>query len=110
MRDTRLPDPRAVWTEEDARCVLHAQRRSGEAIAGFARAHGIAASRLYWWKKRLSPSVAPISTMTLVPAAIVADDAAAVVIRMPGGIEIEATSATASWVAAVVTALARPAP
>ena len=90
--------------------MLDAHRRSGEAIAAFARANGIAASRLYWWKKRLSPSVAPISTMTLVPAVIVADDGAAVVIRLPGGIEIEATSATPSWVAAVVTALVSPAP
>jgi len=84
-------------------------------MAAFARARGIGVSRLYWWNKRLTAP--PISTMTLVPAAVIADEATAafpsdvaVVIRVAGGIEIEAARASASWVAAVVAALARSAP
>jgi hypothetical protein len=106
MRKTKLPDPRDAWTEDDARRVLAAQQRSSESIAAFARAQGLTAARLYWWKKRLASSATPISTMTLIPAAVIADADTAVVIRTPGGIEIEAANASPSWVAAVVAALA----
>lgn len=109
MRNTHLPDPRDTWTEDDARRVLAAQRRSGEPIAAFARAQGLTAARLYWWKKRLASSMVPPSTMTLIPAAVIADEGAAVVIRTPGGIAIEAANASPSWVAAVVAALVRSA-
>ena len=78
-------------------------------MAAFARAQGLTAARLYWWKKRLKSSTASasLSAMTLIPAAVIADEDAAVVIRTPGGIEIEAANASSSWVAAVVTALVR---
>ena len=109
MRETRLPDPRDRWTEDDARGVLDAQRQSGESIAAFGRRHGIAAARLYWWKKRLAGAGAGAAlggTMTLVPATVITDEAA-VVIRTPAGITIAATTASPDWIAAVVTALGR---
>ena len=80
-------------------------------MAAFARGRGIAVARLYWWKKRLADAgsgsgSATITTMTLVPATVTTDEAA-VVIRTPAGITIEATSASPDWIAAVVAALGR---
>jgi hypothetical protein len=106
MRQTRLPDPQVGWTEDDARLILEVQRQSGDSIAVFARAHGITAARLYWWKKRLSVSSTLSTTLSLVPATVVSDDAA-ITIRLPGEIAIEVASASSAWVTALVLELAR---
>jgi len=108
---TRLPDPAEAWTDDDARAVLDEWRRSGEPVAAFARRHGLTASRLYWWKKRLRvpalPSPAP--TLSLVPASIVSGEVT-LTIRMPGEVAIEVANASPSWTAALIAELARPLP
>lgn len=45
------------WTETEARAALATQKKSGESIAAFARRHGIAPKRLYWWRDRLAVDV-----------------------------------------------------
>ena len=109
---TRLPDPTEAWTDDEAQVVLDEWRRSGDSIAAFARKHGVTASRLYWWKKRLAarPGLdAAVTALSLVPASIVSRGAT-LVIRLPGEVAIEVANASASWVAAVVVELMRPAP
>jgi transposase-like protein len=104
---TRFPDPAETWSEDDARTILDDWRRSGDSIAAFARMHGVAAPRLYWWKKRLWPTPGAAPTLSLVPASIVSVEAA-VTIRLPGEIAIEVSSASPSWVAAMIAELTRP--
>ena len=104
---TKLPDPADAWTDDDARRILEEWRRSGDSIASFARQHGVAAPRLYWWRKKLAPKSASMPTLSLVPATIVGEPAAAVTIRLPGEVSIEVTNASPSWVAAIVTELTR---
>jgi hypothetical protein len=102
---TRLPDPAGAWTDDDARAVLDEWRRSGETLAAFGRRHGVTAARLYWWKKRLAAT----PTLSLVPASIISEGAV-LTIRLPSGVAIEVTSASPSWVAAIVAELTRPLP
>ena len=104
---TRFPDPADTWTEDDARAVLDEWRRSGESIAAFARTRGVAAPRLYWWKKRLPAPVT--SALSLVPASIISTGAS-VTIHLPGEVTIEVANASPSWVAAIVVELTRPLP
>ena len=109
MRTSTLPDRDDTWTPDEASIVLEQWRRSGESIAGFARRHGIAATRLYWWKKRLATS-----SLALVPAVVTAAPAststAAMTIRLRDGIAIEIAEASPSWVAAMVVELERSLP
>lgn len=83
--------------------------RVGGSLAEFARRHGIAPARLYWWRRRLETEPADLTTLSLVPATVTTASAAmaAITIRLPNGIAIEATSATPAWIAAVVTELSR---
>jgi transposase-like protein len=112
---TRLPDPADSWTDDDARVALDEWRRSGESIAAFARKHGVAAPRLYWWKKKLRAPMAASSArskpttpmLSLVPASILLAGAA-LTIRLPGEVSIEVANASPSWVAAIVAELTRP--
>jgi transposase-like protein len=49
----RLPFNRSRWTEQDARDVLAALRRSGKPVSVFAAEHGLDPQRLYLWRRRL---------------------------------------------------------
>ena len=44
---------RSYWGKADARIVVEAWRRSGEALAAFARRHGLQPSRISRWSARL---------------------------------------------------------
>ena len=105
----RIPNPRDIWTPEDARRLFEEHRRTGGPLAEFARRHGITPARLYWWKKRLDAEPSGLTALSLVPATVTTagDAATAVTIRLPNGIGIEATSATPAWVAEVVAELSR---
>jgi hypothetical protein len=108
MRNSLLPDLPTEWTEDDARLVLDEWRQSGQTIAAFARERHMSAPRLYWWRKRLPKDDVPAPVMSLVPAKVVTrTKAAAVVIRLPSGIEIELGDASPSMVAAMVGELER---
>ena len=104
-----FPDPTSYWSEREGRRAVEGWRRSGEPIAVFARRRGIRAKRLKWWSKRLA-AVAPSTTVWFVPAAVVALDEIAAVIRAPNGVAIEIASATPAQIAAIAAALARPSP
>lgn len=43
---------RDPWTEEEARAVLAAAKRSGLSLSAFARRHGLSDRTLYWWQMR----------------------------------------------------------
>jgi hypothetical protein len=101
-----------VWTEDEAREVLDAWRRSGESLAAFARNHRLTVQRLYWWRRRLSPpSSKPAAVVSFVPATVIdpepVGDGAGIVIRLPSGVAIEIAHASPAWLAAVVSELAR---
>ena len=44
----------AHWSEAEARRVLTLWEASGESAAAFARRHGLRATRLAWWSRRLA--------------------------------------------------------
>lgn len=109
-----LRDAATTWTEDEARKVIEAWRRSGETLAAFARQHRLAAHRLYWWRRRFLSSVAP-TTVSFVPATVIEPatavmTATAVVIRLANNVTIEISSATPAWIAAVVGELTRSSP
>lgn len=99
----------SYWSEDEGRRVVEAWQRSGESAKAFARRHGLHPKRLVYWSKRLATSTRS-ATVSFVPAAVVAPDEVAAVIRAPSGIAIELASATPLQIAAVAHALARPAP
>lgn len=106
----RIPNPRDTWTPEEARRLFEEHRRTGGPLAEFARRHGITPARLYWWKKRLeSEPASGVTALSLVPATVTTTtpDPAAITIRLPNGIGIEATGATPTWIAEVVAELSR---
>ena len=49
----RSPFNRPRWTEQDARGVLAALRRSGKPVKVFAAEHGLDPQRVYLWRRRL---------------------------------------------------------
>jgi hypothetical protein len=61
MRTRRLlvTDPtRRHWNETTAGRVLAAWRESAMSLGDFARANGVNAQRLKWWRKRIEPGPA----------------------------------------------------
>lgn len=102
---------RRHWTEGTASRVLAAWRESEMSVNGFARASGVNAERLRWWRKRLDDGEHGTSTaaaaMTFIPAAVVS--AARVALRLPGGVELEgdAGALPVQWVAALARELGK---
>ena len=112
----------ARWDEAVARRVLTAWRASGMTPAEFERAHGVQAQRLRHWRRILGEpvgrrrepergAVAPVPAF--VPAVVHERSAgsAAIVVRLPGGVDLAADSTEAlppSWVAALARALGAP--
>jgi hypothetical protein len=105
---TRPPQPGDIWTDDDARYLLDEWRRSGDTLAAFARKHGFAPSRLYWWKKKVEPSPRSVP-LSLVPATIVSESGVRLTIRLPGEVTIEVADASPNLVAAIVAKLTRSA-
>jgi transposase-like protein len=117
MPTTRVADESKEWTEDDARRLLAQWRQGGGSLAAFARERGMSAPRLYWWRRRLRSAEPSSSGRALVPAKILpvaciprdveSKSSPAVSLHLPGGIELEISNASPSWVAAMVTELAR---
>lgn len=101
-----LPDPDEIWTDDDARDVLAAWRRTKVPLGTFARENGFVATRLYWWRKRLSKDAAPID---LVPAAIIAapESEVSAVVRVASNVTIEIAKASPRVLAEIIGELAR---
>jgi transposase-like protein len=109
MRNQRLGEATSEWTEDEARTALALWRQSGDTIAAYARAHGVSAPRLYWWRRRLratAPAAEPRPEIRLAPATIVST-AATVELRLPNEIVVEVTGASPSWTAAMIVELTR---
>lgn len=92
------------WTEAEARQVLDVASKS-RTLAAFAREHGVSAKRLYIWRDKLRASAppAPVSFLPVMVPRPVADGAAPVEIRSPGGFIVRVAPDAA--VLAVATAL-----
>jgi hypothetical protein len=94
---------RSYWREEDAREALAEVEARCESDAAFQRRTGIPASRLRWWRKRLSVSASTDSVaMHLLPVKVVDGEGAAapapctfevlvgsVVVRVPHSFDAE---------------------
>lgn len=87
--------------------MIEAWRQSGEAGSAFARRHGLQSKRLTYWARRLSrvESRGEGPVLTLVPAAVIGSEVAAVI--RAGEVTIELASATPEQVGAIVQAIAR---
>jgi len=105
----KFPELSSYWSEDEGRRVVETWRQSGENVTAFARRHGLHAKRLVCWSKRLARSTSA-PTVSFVPAAVVAPEEVAAVIRAPSGVAIELSSATPAQIAAVASALARSTP
>ena len=101
-----LPDPEATWTDDDARTVLAAWRRTKQPLGTFARENGMVANRLYWWRKRLSE---PTTGLEFVPAVIASDPETevAIVVRIASDVTIEIAKASPRMIAEIVGELTR---
>jgi hypothetical protein len=101
-----LPDPDATWTDDDARAVLAAWRRTKQPLGTFARENGMVANRLYWWRKRLNE---PTRAVEFVPAVIASDADAEVtiVVRVASNVTIEIAKASPRMIAEIVGELSR---
>ena len=106
MRKRWLPDPEAVWTDDDARRVLAAWKRTSEPLATFAREHGLGVNRLYWWKKRLGGEQAP-SRLELVPARVTGQEQVSIVVRVANSVSIEIAKASPRLIAELIGELTR---
>lgn len=95
------------WDAALAREVLADFEASGMSLTAFARSMGVSLQRLSWWRKRLErESAAP--RIAFVPAAIT-HQPSRLVVRLPGGIEIETMDPAAvppQWVAELARSLA----
>jgi len=105
-----IPDPREIWTPEDARRLFDEWHRVGGSLSEFARRHGIDPARLYWWRKRLAGEPSAVTALTLVPATVTSSPSSPIMIRMPNEIAIELSRATAQEVATLVAELSRSMP
>jgi hypothetical protein len=101
-----LPDLDATWTDDDARTVFAAWRRTKQPLGTFARENGMVANRLYWWRKRLKE---PTRAVKFVPAVIASDAEAevAIVVRIASHVTIEIAKASPRMIAEIVGELAR---
>lgn len=112
-----MPDPDATWTDDDARTVLAAWRRTKQPLGTFARENGLVANRLYWWRKRLSEPARPVELefvpaveLEFVPAVITSDagpEAPTILVRMASNVTIEIANASPRTIAEIVSELAR---
>jgi hypothetical protein len=99
------------WNETTAARVLAAWRESAMSLGGFARANGVNAQRLKWWRKRIEAGTgttgASVAPLAFIPAAVVGT--ARVALRLPGGVELEGNVAAipVEWVAALARELGR---
>jgi len=110
MAKRSSPGSRQQWTEADARRVLADWNGSGMTLEAFARSRRLVPQRIAWWRNRLRdrrPAVP--AEITFVPAAVIGAEPAepAAVIRLPHGVAIELSGASANWVAALARELAR---
>jgi transposase-like protein len=97
---------RKHWNAALAREVLADFAASGMSLTSFARSMGVNLQRLSWWRKRLE-STAAVPKIAFVPATITRQPSC-LLVRLPGGVEIEAMDPAAvppQWVAELARSL-----
>lgn len=85
------------WSEADARVVLAQLERSGDSVLAFARAQGLTAQRIYWWRSRLSDEgrdtasrdEAEFDQLSFAPVVVTSLGRSAAVVLRLGELEIE---------------------
>ena len=95
------------WSEQDARRVVAAWRRSGESVRAFAARHGFVRQRLYYWTQRLESAPAETPEPQFV-SAIVREVNCKGSVRVRIGsasIEIDAPAVSPAWVASLIAEL-----
>jgi len=100
-------EARRHWTADHARGMLAAWSKSGLSLSAFARQQGVNAERLRWWRKQLGTAEDNRATVAFIPA-VMSGKSSVVVVRLPGGVEVEAadmTAVPAQWLVEVVRAL-----
>ena len=103
------------WSEGEARRVLAAWKKSGQSGGAFARAIGVTAQRLYWWRERLDEDGERLPTSQFVPIVVKnpaarAEGTAAIVVTTADGARLEVkevSASTAAWIVAVLERGAR---
>jgi hypothetical protein len=101
-------EARRHWSVEHARAMLTTWSKSGLNLSAFARQQGLNAERLRWWHKRLGNEQKGHAAVAFIPAVVDTTTSAPVMVRLPRGIEVEATDLAAvppQWLAAVCRAL-----
>ena len=102
------------WRRKDAEAVLAGWKESGLSLSRFAAERGVNVQRLSWWRKQLERTGRGGRGRPEHPAAVsfipgvVSASRAAVVVRLPRGVEVEVAEAAAvpaAWLAATVKAL-----
>jgi hypothetical protein len=115
-----LPDR---WSKRIARLLLAEWEARGGPLARFARERGVRTDRLRWWQKRLAAeerarrprvrgtAAAPLTFVPAIataPTSTRAGGADRVIVRLTGGVEVEATSVellSPSWLGALARAV-----
>lgn len=102
------------WSEAEARHVLATWEASGKSIGAFARAKGVTAQRLYWWRERLAkvdePAAPRFVPVVVKAPAVRLESSAAVVVTTPAGARVEVrevNATTAAWVVALLERVER---
>lgn len=103
------------WRRKDAEAVLAGWKESGLSLSRFAAEQGVNVQRLSWWRKQLKERGGAgrgrpergSAAVSFIPG-VVSGSPAAVVLRLPRGVEVEVADAAAvpaAWLAAAVKAL-----
>ncbi len=101
------------WSEADARVVLAELERSGDSVSAFARAHGLSAQRLFWWRSRLSDEArdeVALEQLSFAPVVVTGLGRAPAVVLRVGELEIdihEPLKVEPAWLAQVLAATKR---
>jgi hypothetical protein len=95
------------WSEREGREVVEQWRRSGLAMAAFARGRGIGTARLRYWRDRVDEGNGDSEAPALVPG-IVVGFSGGVAGRLPNGVVVQVhdvDAVSARWVADLVHAI-----
>jgi transposase-like protein len=109
MNETMTTKRRRQFTAADRSRWMEQYQRSGQSVRDFCRDQGLCQSSLSRWlrQRRAATQVRyHEGSMVEVRVAPVADSAAGVKVRLPGGVTMEVASGTdAGWLAGVLRAL-----
>lgn len=108
------------WTEEEAREVIEALKKSRETVGNFSQQHGLRPGRIYWWLARLEKTVPEKpskldnnTSAVFVPMTIRLPDQAPCIIarvnRNSVQIKLPSDTNSATWIANLVRALEKEA-